>query len=573
VDAAPGLDALGGVDANMAADAPTGDAGSPDGGARCVDDDSDGFATGPASCGETDCDDTDPEVNPGAVESCNGVDDDCSGDIDDGIVEQVCGVGGCAVHVPGCTAGHVPTCAPGTPSTEICNAIDDDCNGTIDDGLGAPIVCGVGACERMVPGCTGGGSMTCTPGMPSAETCNGIDDDCDGTIDDGLPTNSCGVGACAQTTPSCVDGAPRACVPGMPTMESCNGVDDDCDGTADDGFGTLTCGTGACSRTVSSCVMGVPQMCVPLGGSAETCNNLDDDCNGTVDDGLGTSTCGLGACSRTVQNCLAGVPQTCSPGSPSAEACNNADDDCNGVTDDMGSTSCGTGLCARTYANCVSGVMQTCVPGTPTAEICGNGLDEDCNGTADNGCVAGPANDLCAGAILLSGASGTRTGDSISGATQQLSDCHFGTDLFYRITLASRSILYVDTFGSSFDTSLSIRSSCTGAPVSCEDDDCSTLQDVAVADLPAGTHYIVVHTRASTTGTIDLRWQTLATGSGTATRVTANGTFAGTTGTTSATTASATCFGRGAGPENLHYFTICPATTRTVTMATCSLAS
>jgi hypothetical protein len=554
---------------------PLPDAGSDGGtdtGPTCVDEDMDGFLLGPASCGELDCDDTNDAVNPGAVESCNGLDDDCNGSIDDGIPTQTCGVGACEATVPGCTRGEVPTCMPGDPTREVCNAIDDDCDGEVDDGLGAPITCGVGACMRMVPSCaTGGMMMTCTPGDPTAETCNGIDDDCDGTIDDGLPDATCGVGACQRTVATCVGGMLQACMPGSPGTEICNGIDDDCDGVADDGFGTTTCGAGACQRTVLECVMGVPQMCMPGTPGIESCNNRDDDCDGLVDDGLGATSCGLGACFRTVSNCISGVPQTCSPGAPSGESCNGIDDDCNGAADDgLGSTTCGTGACQRTVSNCVGGTPQSCTPGTPApTETCGNGIDDNCNGMVDDGCVTGPPNDLCAGAIALPGASGTRTGDSIAGATAQLTDCTIGSDLFYSITLSQRSIVYVDTFGSSFDTSISIRSSCAGAPVTCVDDACGGLQDVAVADLPAGTHFIVVHTRFSTTGTINLRWQTLATGAGTAVRATTSGNYTGTT--TSSGTTSGTC--GGSSGENLVYFTVCPSVSRSVTASTCSGAT
>ncbi len=545
--------------------------GGPDAGPACVDEDGDGFLVGPASCGDMiDCDDTDDLVNPGALESCNLVDDDCNGSVDDAIAEQVCGVGACEASIPGCTRGMVPACEPGGPAREECNAIDDDCDGTTDEGFEAPIVCGVGACQRMVPGCGGGAMMTCTPGAPGTETCNGIDDDCDGLVDDGLPSATCGVGGCMRTVPTCAGGMPQACTPLPPGTETCNGADDDCDGTADDGFGTVTCGMGSCQRTVLECVGGSPATCTAGAPGTETCNNLDDNCDGTIDDGLGSMSCGLGACARTVMNCVAGVPQTCSPGTPSGETCNGADDDCNGAVDDLGSTSCGVGLCARTVASCIGGVPQSCVPGTMVPEVCGNGLDENCNGTPDDGCVTAPANDTCAGAILLSGASGTRTADTIAGAAAEVADCAFGNDIWYRITLAARSILYVDTFGSSFDTSLSIRSGCTSAPVACEDDDCSTLQDIAVADLGAGTHYIVVHTRGNTTGTVNLRWQTLATGSGPSVRITGNGSFPGTTSGTGITAGSCTT---ASGPENLHYTTLCPGASRTLTAATCTTAS
>jgi hypothetical protein len=545
--------------------------GGTDTGPTCVDLDMDGFLIGPPTCGELDCDDSNDAVNPGAVEDCNGLDDDCNGSIDDGIAAQTCGVGACEATVPGCMRGMVPTCEPGSPTREVCNAIDDDCDGEVDDGLGAPVVCGVGACQRMVPSCsTGGMMMTCVPGAPSPETCNGVDDDCNGTIDDGLPDATCGVGACRRTVATCVDGMAQACTPGAPGTEICNGLDDDCNGTADDGFGTTSCGVGACVRTVLECVMGVPQMCLPGSPSGETCNNRDDNCNGTVDDGLGSSTCGLGFCQRTTPNCVAGVPQTCTPGDPASESCNGVDDNCNGTIDDgLGSTTCGLGTCQTTVPNCIGGTPQTCVPGTPGTEICGNGLDENCNGTPDDGCTVTPPNNTCGGATLLSTAFGTLTG-TIDGSTSTVSDCAYGNDLWYRITLAVPSILYVDTFGSGFDTSLSIRSACGSAPVACEDDDCGTLQDQAVASLPAGTHYIALHTRLSTTGSFTLRWQTIPTSNGTATRITAGGTFSG---STSGTGRVSGCVYDSGAPENLYYFTLCPATTRTVTASTCSGAS
>ena len=99
-----------------------------------------------------------------------------------------------------------------------------------------------------------------TPGPGGAERCNGLDDNCDGTIDEGFPDLfrpcSTGVGACARagTKVCAADGLSTQCdaIAGPVGEERCNGLDDDCDGAVDDGFDGLgtacTVGDGACRR-------------------------------------------------------------------------------------------------------------------------------------------------------------------------------------------------------------------------------------------------------------------------------------------------------------------------------------
>jgi Reeler domain/Putative metal-binding motif len=208
------------------------------------------------------------------------------------------------------------TCA----TTEICNGLDDTCNGQVDEGL--PLAtCGVGACQRTGTTCS---TSTCTAGLPTTETCNGVDDDCNGQVDDGLALAKCGVGACARVGTTC---APSSCTPGQPSSETCNGVDDNCDGHVDEGLAVATCGVGACARTGSTCAL---DSCTPGAPSAEVCNGLDDNCNGQVDDGLALATCGVGACGRTGSSCQA---TSCTSGQPSTEVCNGLDDDCDGQVD------------------------------------------------------------------------------------------------------------------------------------------------------------------------------------------------------------------------------------------------
>lgn len=125
------------------------------------------------------------------------------------------------------------------PAPEVCDGIDNDCDESTDEGLGQT-TCGVGVCQRTVNSCVAGEPHQCVPGVGSSETCNNLDDDCDGAVDEGIPSTptSCGTGACqANGTSSCVNGVfVNSCTPGPSSPETCNGVDDDCDGSTDEGL-------------------------------------------------------------------------------------------------------------------------------------------------------------------------------------------------------------------------------------------------------------------------------------------------------------------------------------------------
>lgn len=140
---------------------------------------------------------------------------------------------------------------------ETCNGIDDDCNGYVDDGLVRfpPNDCpSLGRCEHAYERCTPDGfghfSMTCTYVQePVAETCNGLDDDCDGVVDNGLetptyyyegPIETLGIGECRPGIRTCVDGILRDSPAVLPFQEECgNGLDDDCDTLVDEPDGPL----------------------------------------------------------------------------------------------------------------------------------------------------------------------------------------------------------------------------------------------------------------------------------------------------------------------------------------------
>ncbi len=170
----------------------------------------------------TDCDDTDATVNPSATELCNGVDDDCDTAIDEDSAADALdwyadtdgdgyGDATSTAHACDAPAGYVADATdcddgrnlthPG--ATEYCNTEDDDCDGVVDDaaidartywqdfdgdGYGNSLV---SATECSVPAGYVRDDDDCddtdaaiNPG--ESEVCNGLDDDCDGTADDGL---------------------------------------------------------------------------------------------------------------------------------------------------------------------------------------------------------------------------------------------------------------------------------------------------------------------------------------------------------------------------------------------------
>ena len=193
------------------------------------------------------------EVTP-QTEICDGLDNDCDGVVDDGFdVGESCtvGIGECeATGTKVCTADHSGTecdATPGVPADEICiDKKDNDCDGSVDEGCscntGDTTSCGttdVGECAYGTQTCVAGLWGICAGAIgPTAEICDGLDNDCDGSADEGLGTTTCGVGECQVSVDNCVDGKLQQCVPGTPGTEICgDNLDNDCDGRTDEGCG------------------------------------------------------------------------------------------------------------------------------------------------------------------------------------------------------------------------------------------------------------------------------------------------------------------------------------------------
>ena len=456
-----------------------------------VDADGDGFTT------DEDCDDADPSVHPGAEEACDEIDNDCDGEIDEGADSvyygDVDGDGfgdpGTTIEACGAPSGYVEDAtdcddddADVNPAAdELCNGMDDDCDGLIDDeddslvqnsaptwymdadgdGYGVDVV-SVQAC--VAPSGYVATSDDCDDDnatvFPGAdEYCNGIDDDCDGDIDEDTvdaetrwypDADGDGYGdpgevliQCNQPTgyvldaTDCDDADPST-YPG--STEYCDGTDNDCDGLVDeddavdgatwyadgdgDGYGDAATSSYACYQP-SGYVLDDTDCddadAAQHPGAYEYCNGEDDDCDGVIDeddavdvvtwyadsdgDSYGDAADSQLDCNEPSGYVLddTDCDDTDAAVFPSAdEYCNGYDDDCDGFIDEDDAVDVSTWYADRDadgYGDAATTAIDCDQPSryvaddtdcddrdasqNPGADEYCNGEDDDCDGDID----------------------------------------------------------------------------------------------------------------------------------------------------------------------------------------------
>jgi len=281
-------------------------------------------------------------------------------------------------------------CIPTPPSH--CST-SDDCFGdmpclgewTCIDEIGcqflSAIDCDDGdACTEDVCVDAMGGCLNAAP----TEICNGLDDDCDTSVDEDFDCIDGSVDSCTTTcgsTGTATCEADCSAGPCVPPVETCNGDDDDCDTDVDEGFACIAGTSGSCTTTCSStgtrdCLGDCSwDTCVP---PAESCNGADDDCDVAVDEtfacvagstiGSCTTSCGSAGTLPCTSSCTVGTCQ------PPPEVCNGADDDCVAGCDDTFSCCRGTMVDCSTLS--LPDGMAVC--------------RSDCSGYDTSGCTGTP---------------------------------------------------------------------------------------------------------------------------------------------------------------------------------------
>ncbi len=386
-----------------------------------------------------DCNDKNAAIKPGAAELCDAVDNDCDAAIDEGVqttyyrdadadtygtpntTKAACTrPSGYVTNKTDCNDANAAI-KPG--ATEVCDAVDNDCDASIDEGVkrtyyrdGDADTYGLAGVTTL--GCTAPvgyvtSSTDCNDTNASihpnaAEVCNGVDEDCDGLVDEGktvtfyrdvdgdtfggptYTTQACAAPSGYVTSKTDCNDGDRAINPAA--TELCDGKDNDCDTSIDEGVKKTfyadvdTDGYGNSSATALACTQ--PAGYVTLAGdcnddlgyvhpgAAERCNSRDDDCDGKTDEDQVTyfadrdadtygneNESSLYACNATIPSGLVIVAGDCNDLDATIhplanDVADHIDNDCDGVID-------GTTDVCRAIGTCSGRDVIACDLGNP----------------------------------------------------------------------------------------------------------------------------------------------------------------------------------------------------------------
>ena len=341
----------------------------------------------------TDCNDADVKIYPGAADTCDGKDNNCDGKTDD--QDDLDGDG--QADPDRCDFGtdcDDTNSATYLGAVEVCDGLDNNCDGFEDedfdddgDGFTSQALCGVVGTD-----CD---DTDASVNPDSTEVCDGLDNNCDGNLDEGFDFDGDGQPSpetcpdvtsavdCDDTNASVYVGAP----------EQCNGVDDDCDGAVDeetsvdlDKDGFTSCGGDCNDQDASS-----------YPGAVEKCDGKDNNCDDTIDDGFDQDSDGY----LDVQSCPGASLKDCDDtnaaiNNGATEVCDTLDNNCNGITDEgfdldkdghKDGQACGDLVeepdCDDSDPEVYTGAIERC-----------DGKDNNCNGGVDEGLVGCESDDL-----------------------------------------------------------------------------------------------------------------------------------------------------------------------------------
>lgn len=349
------------------------------------DEDGDGYDG--TACGGDDCDDTNIAIHPGADEYCNGYDDNCNGQTDESSAVDALlwyrdtdadNYGTPDTTAYGCSrpTGYVANdddCydldASVSPiGSESANGVDDDCDGTVDETTSNYDDDGDGYSENG--GDCNDGNASVAPA--DIEVCDGVDEDCDGVIDDNTSCHDDDGDGVTEGSGDCNDG--DAAVSPDATEDMSNQIDDDCDGVIDAGLydpdsDGYTAAGGDCDDGNGVVYPGAP----------EVQDGLDNDCDGVVDEGTDGYDDDRDGYTEEEGDCN-DADRAVSPGA--SEYDNGIDDNCDDAVDEGGRNTDddGDGI-SEAGGDCDDADASI----SPASTEVVNGIDDDCDASIDEG--------------------------------------------------------------------------------------------------------------------------------------------------------------------------------------------